>query len=516
MLISEHLGHRISIMESYDLLVIGGGINGVGIARDAAGRGLRVLLCEKDDLASHTSSWSTKLIHGGLRYLEHREFRLVRESLIEREVLLNAAPHMVKPLRFVLPHHDGLRPAWMLRLGLFLYDHIGGRKLLAATTRVDLKTGPLGAPLADRFTSGFEYTDCQVDDSRLVVLNAMDAAARGAVIRTRTKLVRAERRADQWHATLSDPAGNTDVLAAKAVVNAAGPWVTDVLGHVAGVKARKTLRLVKGSHILTKRLYDHDRAYIFQNADGRIIFAIPYVNDTTLIGTTDEAFEGDPQTAEISQDEIDYLCRSVSEYLAQAVTPDMIVGTFSGVRPRYDELGKEDASAVTRDYAFDIEHEGGAPILSVYGGKLTTYRKLAEHALEQLSAFFPSMTPAWTRSAALPGGAGGYCVWAERAPELKARYSFLGEETMDRMLRAHGENVAVFLGEAEHETALGHHFGHGLYAAEIDYMLEKEFALSAEDILNRRTKLGAVMTDEQRAVVQRYIDERLGIRPRAA
>jgi len=496
-------------MEPYDLLVVGGGINGVGIARDAAGRGLRVLLCEKDDLASHTSSWSTKLIHGGLRYLEHREFRLVRESPIEREVLLNAAPHMVKPLRFVLPHHEGLRPAWLLRLGLFLYDHIGGRKLLPSTKRLDLRNDPLGAPLAERFTDGFEYTDCQVDDSRLVVLNAMDAAERGAEIKTRTNLVRAQRDADCWTAVLSGPDGEERTVTARALVNAAGPWVIDVLDSVAEVAARKKLRLVKGSHIMTRRLYDHDRAYIFQNADGRIVFTIPYIHNTTLIGTTDEVFDGDPQSATISPEETDYLCQSVSEYLSVPVTPDMVTGSFSGVRPLYDELGKEEASAVTRDYAFDVEQEGGAPILSVYGGKLTTYRKLAEHALEQLAEFFPGMAPAWTRDAALPGGSCGYRDWGQREEELRKRYGFLPPDTLDRMLRAHGKNLETCLGDATDQADLGAHFGHGLYAQEIDYMLEREFARSADDVLHRRTKLAEVMTDNERAAVQSYIDGQL-------
>ncbi len=496
-------------MSMYDLLVIGGGINGVGIARDAAGRGLSVLLCEKDDLASHTSSWSTKLIHGGLRYLEHREFRLVRESLLEREVLLNAAPHMVKPLRFVLPHHEGLRPAWMLRLGLFLYDHIGGRKLLPPTERIDLQSDPLGEPLAERFTDAFEYTDCQVDDSRLVVLNAMDARDRGASIQTRTKVTSAERDADHWRVTLTDRQGAEETVKAKALVNAAGPWVTDVLSDVNGVEARKKLRLVKGSHILTQRLYDHDRAYIFQNADGRIIFTIPYVNDTTLIGTTDEPFEGDPQAAKISQQETDYLCQSVSEYLARPVTPDRVIGSFSGVRPLYDELGKKEASAVTRDYAFDIEHDGSAPILSVYGGKLTTYRKLAEQALEHLQAHLPEMTGAWTREAALPGGACGYSAWEGRASELKERYFFLDSAVMERMLRAHGENITQCLGDATSEEELGRHFGHGLFAIEVDYMIDYEFARSADDILTRRTKLGELMTDQQKAAIEQYTSDRV-------
>lgn len=498
-----------SFMEKFDLLVIGGGINGVGIARDAAGRGLSVYLCEKDDLASHTSSWSTKLIHGGLRYLEHREFRLVRESLLEREVLLNAAPHMVKPLRFVLPHHQGLRPAWMLRLGLFLYDHIGGRKLLPPTTRVDLRKDPLGAPLADDFTEAFEYTDCQVDDSRLVVLNAMDAAAKGAEIATRTKLVSAERQDGAWVATLETASGEQKQVAASVIVNAAGPWVTDVLGTVVHVKPRKKLRLVKGSHIMTRRLYEHDRAYIFQNADGRIVFTIPYVNGTTLIGTTDEAFEGDPASAAIDAGEIAYLCASVSEYLKTPVTEDIIVGSFSGVRPLYDELGKEDASAVTRDYAFDIEHSDGAPLLSVYGGKLTTYRKLAEHALERLGEFFPNCAGAWTGDAPLPGGEDGYEAWGGKADSLRKKYKFLPVITFERMLAAHGANLANVLGEASSTSDLGASFGQGLFGVEVDYMIEREFALSADDVLKRRTKLHALLSESERGVLQDYIDARL-------
>ncbi|MEO1043507.1 MAG: glycerol-3-phosphate dehydrogenase [Pseudomonadota bacterium] len=503
-------------MDSVDLLVIGGGINGVGIARDGAGRGLSVMLCEKDDLASHTSSWSTKLIHGGLRYLEHREFRLVRESLMEREVLLNAAPHMIKPLRFVLPHHQGLRPAWLLRLGLFLYDHIGGRKHLLPTKSIDLSKDPLGTPLSDEFTKGFEYTDCQVDDSRLVVLNAMDAASRGATILTRSTVSRAEREDGQWRVIIRDSDGVTQRVTAKALVNAAGPWVNDVLRTMTGANSKKTLRLVKGSHIVTARLYDHDRAYIFQNSDGRIIFTIPYVNDTTLVGTTDEAYDGDPQQAAISEDEIDYLCTSVSEYLRHPVSRDMIVSSFSGVRPLYDELGTEDASAVTRDYAFDIDHDGAAPLLSVYGGKLTTYRKLAEHALERLTSDFPQMGKAWTKTAPLPGGEGGYTAWAEHEKALKQRYAFLSDKVLNRMLSAHGENITKFLGQAQASNDLGSHFGHGLYSVEVDYMLAHEFVRSAEDLLLRRTKLGSLMTEAQWTAIRHYIDQQLPEHFRAA
>ena len=498
-------------MDTYDLIVIGGGINGVGIARDAAGRGLKVYLCEKDDLASHTSSWSTKLIHGGLRYLEQFEFRLVRESLMEREVLLNAAPQMVKPLRFVLPHHKGLRPAWILRLGLFLYDHIGGRRLLPPTNSVDLAGGPLGEPLSDAFYTGFEYTDCQVDDSRLVVLNAMDAVDRGARIETRTKLLSAERQEDKWITTVSDPNGNSRQIVGSVLVNAAGPWVTDTLKTLAQAKPRKQLRLVKGSHIVTRRLYDHDRAYIFQNADGRIIFAIPYVNDTTLIGTTDVVFENEPASAEISESEIDYLCQAVSEYLKLPVMRNMIISTFSGVRPLYDEIGDAEVSKVTRDYAFDIDDEGGAPVLSVYGGKLTTYRKLAEHALSQLEVYCPSMRGAWTRAEPLPGAPqGGYPAWPEVAQGLQDRYSFLSQDTLQRMLGAHGENLVKVLGDARVPDDLGQHFGHGLYEAEVDYMMTREFARAAADVLQRRTKLYDLFSEPEREALQRFIDRRLG------
>jgi len=498
-----------STMTVHDLLVVGGGINGVGIARDAAGRGLSVLLCERDDLASHTSSWSTKLIHGGLRYLEHKEFRLVREALIEREVLLNAAPHMVAPLRFVLPHHKGLRPAWMLRLGLFLYDNLGGRKHLKAAERVDLVSGPLGEPLNDSFKLGFEYTDCRVDDSRLVVLNAMDARERGADIRTRTELIHAQRENGIWSAEIRTAEGAIEKVQARTLINAAGPWVTTLISRVDGVEPRKKLRLVKGSHLLTKRLYDHDRAYIFQNADNRIVFTIPYVNDTTLIGTTDVAYEGNPAEAEISAEETAYLCSSVSEYLKKPVTEDMVVGSFSGVRPLYDDLGKDEASAVTRDYAFDIERDDGAPLLSIYGGKLTTYRKLAEHALEKLADDFPDMGGRWTSKSALPGGEGGYAAMANKKADLRARYPFLSEENFDRLYTAYGTRVADMFGDAKTASDLGIDFGNGLFEAEVRYLVDMEWALSVEDILRRRTKLGAVINDDARGRLADFLESYL-------
>jgi glycerol-3-phosphate dehydrogenase len=389
-------------LASVDVLVVGGGINGAGIARDAAGRGLSVVLAEKGDLASATSSASTKLVHGGLRYLEHYEFRLVREALKEREVLLRAAPHIIWPLRFVLPHHRGLRPAWLLRLGLFLYDHLGGRDLLPGTRVIDLDRSPVGTPLKTDYRLGFEYSDCWVEDTRLVVLNAIDARERGAEILTRTALVDARVENGVWLARLQGPDGERTVRA-RAVVNAAGPWVADVLGGRLGVNSGSAVRLVKGSHVVVPRLYEHDRCYIFQNSDGRIIFTIPYEGAFTLIGTTDEDYKGDPGAAAISEDEIAYLCRLTAEYFQAPVTPADVVWTYSGVRPLYDD-GASKAQEATRDYVLEWSETGGAPALSVFGGKITTYRRLAEAAMEHLKRSFPRLGPSWTASAPLPGG----------------------------------------------------------------------------------------------------------------
>ncbi len=489
-----------------DLLVVGGGVNGVGVARDAAGRGLKVLLCEMNDLASATSSWSTKLIHGGLRYLEHYEFRLVRESLIEREVLLNAAPHIITPLRFVLPHHRGLRPAWLLRLGLFLYDHLGGRKALPPTTRVDLRHGPLGAPLKDDFVRGFEYADCRVDDARLVVLNAIDARERGAEIITGARFARAAREPDgaTWRCVITDDRQQSRTVTAHAVVNAAGPWVTELFDGVEGATPKKRLRLVKGSHLIVKRLFDHDRAYIFQNADDRIIFAIPYHDGATLIGTTDEPYEGDPAAVAISEAEIEYLLASASEYFAEPVTRDMIVSDYSGVRPLFDDLSAKNASAVTRDYAFDVDDggAGGAPLLSVYGGKLTTYRKLAEHALEKLKPSLPSMGPAWTAGAPLPGGEMGYGGWADFVAAMDEAYAFVPAQTRARVLAAYGGRLPQLLGDAARLEDLGAHYGGGLYEREVAYLVDHEWARTAADILWRRSKLGLVFTPAETAALE--------------
>lgn len=390
---------------TYDLLIVGGGINGAGIARDAAGRGLKVLLCEQSDLASATSSASSKLIHGGLRYLELYEFRLVREALAERETLLRAAPHIIRPMRFVLPHNKLLRPSWMIRLGLFLYDHLGGKRSLPGAVGLDLRREPEGAPLKDEMTKGFAYSDCWVEDSRLVVLNAMDAEARGADILVQTRCVSAGREDGQWRATLRDQTtGAEREVAAKILVNAAGPWVDGFLRNIAGRDGKASLKLVKGSHIIVPRLYEGEHAYILQNADRRVVFAIPYEGSFTLIGTTDIVYEGDPGKVAISEAEARYLCDAVSRYFDKPVSPDEIVSSYSGVRPLYDDR-QDNPSAVTRDYVFDVEAFGGdAPLLSIYGGKITTYRKLAEHALEKLSPYLPALKPAWTAVEPLPGG----------------------------------------------------------------------------------------------------------------
>src|SRR6476620_7538050 len=389
-------------MADFDLAIIGGGINGAGIARDAAGRGLSVLLIEQNDLASGTSSKSTKLIHGGLRYLEFHAFRLVREALIEREVLIGIAPHLTRPLRFVLPHHAALRPIWMLRLGLFLYDHLGGRKILPGTEAVDLTHHRVGEPLKREYHQGFIYSDGWVDDARLVVLNAVDAAERGAVIRTRTKLTRADRAGDEWQLVLN-ARGHRETVTARALVNAAGPWVPDTAAHLLRQHSSPHVRLIKGSHIIVPRLFEHDHAYIFQNADGRIVFAIPYERDLTLIGTTDLDFKGDLAAPTASAEEITYLCGAASVYFRNPVSPDQVVNAFAGVRQLYDD-GASRAKDLTREYVLDLQARAGeAPLLTVYGGKITTYRRLAEAALRRLAPYFKLDAP-WTADAPLPGG----------------------------------------------------------------------------------------------------------------
>ena len=492
-------------MEIFDLLIIGGGINGCGIARDAAGRGNSVFLCEMNDLANGTSSWSTKLIHGGLRYLEYYEFRLVREALIERELLWQIAPHIIRPLRFVLPHHKGLRPAWLLRLGLFLYDHIGGRKLLPATRTLDLAHDPAGRPLKDDRAKAFEYSDCWVEDARLVVLNAMDAAVRGAAIHTRTRVAAATRENGLWHLTAEGPQGRSDVWA-KALVNAAGPWVGEVLNGVVHTNARAGVRMVQGSHIVVPRLYEHDRCYIFQNADGRIIFAIPYEQDFTLIGTTDRDYRGDPADVAATPEEIAYLCAAASEYFSKPVTPDSVVWTYSGVRPLYDD-GASKAQEATRDYVLTLDApEGSAPLLSVFGGKITTYRRLAESALEKLAPHAPwAARAAWTTSGALPGGDFPVRGFDALVDELATTHPWLERRTATRLARIYGTRAKAMLEGAKTVDDLGRHFGSDLYEREVRYLMRAEWARRAEDVLWRRSKLGLRLSPRERETLDSFI-----------
>jgi glycerol-3-phosphate dehydrogenase len=484
-----------------DLLVIGGGINGVGIARDAAGRGLSVLLVEKDDLAAHTSSWSTKLIHGGLRYLEHYEFRLVAEALAEREVLLHAAPHLIEPLEFVLPHEPHLRPAWMIRAGLFLYDRLGGRMTLPRSFGVELDDTRWGAGLKPRFRRGFVYADARVDDARLVVANALDARERGADVRMGVRFEGARRDAGAWVVTLAGPRGETSVRA-RAIVNAAGPWVKDVQSTVDGAATRANVRHVKGSHIVVPRVHEEAHAYILQNADQRIVFVIPWQERYSLIGTTDVQVDryADPS---ISDDEVDYLLELANGYLARPLSRADIVWTYSGVRPLYDD-GSSDPSDITRDYVLKLDASPGppgadrAPVLSVFGGKITTYRKLAEHALAELAPFFPSMGKPWTRDAQLPGGdlPGG-----DRAALLQSladAYAELPSELLRALAHRHGTRAWLVLGGARTLEDLGEDFGAGLTERELTWLVDHEWARHADDVLWRRTKCGLGMTSAER------------------
>ncbi|WP_099824690.1 glycerol-3-phosphate dehydrogenase [Oceaniglobus indicus] len=472
--------------EPVDLFIIGGGINGAGIARDAAGRGLSVVLCEKDDLAQGTSSRSGKLVHGGLRYLEYYEFRLVREALIEREVLLNAAPHIIWPMRFVLPHSPDDRPAWLVRLGLFLYDNLGGRKKLPGTRVLNLRQDPEGAPLKDTYTKGFEYSDCWVDDSRLVVLNAVDAAARGAQVLTRTACTSARRNGRMWDITVQGPDGER-TFSARALVNAAGPWVTDVIGRVTGTNSRRNVRLVKGSHIVTPKFWEGPQAYLVQNTDKRVIFINPYEGDKALIGTTDIPYDGAPEAVTADQSEIDYLLAAVNRYFKQELTRDDVVQSFSGVRPLYDD-GAGNPSAVTRDYVFDLEAQGGAPLLNVFGGKITTFRKLAEHALQKLDATFPQMGADWTAQASLPGGDIAGADFDGFLAGVQREYPWLPRDLALHWGRLYGTRMRMILGDATALGGLGMQFGPRLFEAEVRYLVTHEWAMSAADVLHRRTK----------------------------
>jgi glycerol-3-phosphate dehydrogenase len=484
--------------DGYDIAIIGGGINGCGIARDAAGRGWRVFLCERADLACGTSSASTKLIHGGLRYLEQYEFRLVREALMEREVLWGIAPHIIWPLRFVLPHHRALRPAWLLRLGLFIYDHLGGRKRLPPTQTLNLRTDPAGAVLKPAFTRGFAYSDCWVEDSRLVVLNARDAANRGARIAPRTTCVSAERADGQWRVTVRDEVtGQRETIRARALVNAAGPWVAEVAGSVIRGNAPAPIRLVKGSHIVVRKLYEHDSSYIFQNADGRIFFVIPYERDFTLIGTTDEDYTGNPSEVRIGADEIDYLCRSTGEYLRQPVTPDMVVWSYSGVRPLFDD-GSSAPQQATRDYVLKLDAPAdSAALLSVFGGKITTYRRLAESALAMLAPHLGAAAgeaPGWTGRTALPGGDFPVDGFEALVASATQRFPFVPAATLRRLLRAYGTGTYKLIASATCYPEMGRVLGADLTEAELRYLVQEEWALTAEDVVWRRSKLGLRLT----------------------
>jgi len=492
----------------FDLAIIGGGINGCGIARDAAGRGNSVFLCEMNDLASGTSSFSTKLVHGGLRYLEYYEFRLVREALIEREILWKIAPHIIRPLRFVLPHHDGLRPTWLLRLGLFLYDHIGGRRLLPPTRSVDLTHDEVGKPLVPhRYIRGFEYSDCFVDDARLVVLTARDAADRGAEIRSRSRAVEIRQENRIWQVTMEDTAsGARSTIQARVLVNAGGPWVEQVLASGAGVNAKAKVRLVQGSHIVVRKLYAHDRAYMFQNSDGRIVFVIPYQDDFTLIGTTDRDYDGDPAKVKASCEEIKYLCDAVSEYLASPVRPEDVVWTYAGVRPLYDD-GASEAKAATREYVFELDTPGGAPLLSIFGGKITTYRRLAEEALEHLAPYLRGTVAreGWTAKFALPGGDLDVSAIGALSAELQRSYSFFAPAHANRLAHAYGTRAGKWLGNARSMADLGKSFGATLTEAEVRYLLSSEWACTAEDIVWRRSKLGLLMSPAEIAALDEWI-----------
>jgi len=497
---------------TYDLVIVGGGINGAGIARDAAGRGLKVLLCERDDLASHTSSNSTKLIHGGLRYLEYYEFSLVRKSLMEREVLMRAAPHIIWPMRFVMPHSEGLRPRWMIRAGLFLYDNLGGRKLLPRSKGIKLARHPAGGPLQDRLTRGYEYSDCWVEDSRLVVLNAMDARARGARIMTRTMCTDARRGRDQWTVELKDTFTSEKThVTCRALVNAAGPWVSNFLTDVTNTATDdRKVRLIKGSHIVVPQLFTHDYSYIFQNPDGRIVFAIPYEGPYTLIGTTDALFEGDPSTVTISDEEIDYLCTATNSYFTRQITAGDIAWTYSGVRPLYDDAA-ENASAITRDYVLDLDKaRDKAPLLSIFGGKITTYRKLAEEVIELLAKPLGLTQPKWTDTPALPGGDmpnADFHGWLKSAGQT---YGFLPEDLLLRYGRRYGTRLKTLVGPAQSLADLGENLGDDVYTAELEYLIRHEWAMVADDVLWRRSKLGMHISDETRQRVVEWFEKRDG------
>ena len=493
----------------YDIAILGGGINGTGIARDASGRGLSVFLCEQNDLASGTSSASTKLIHGGLRYLEYYEFRLVREALREREILLRAAPHIIWPLRFILPHHRGLRPSWLIRLGLFLYDHISGREQLPGTSTINLEDDEAGKNLKGNYTKGFEYSDCWVMDSRLVVLNAMDAAARGASINTQTKCLGAQRHDGLWHVLVQKIDGKEYTIKAKTLINATGPWLDTMLTHISHKRTNEHIRMVKGSHIIVSQLFTHKKAYIFQNRDGRIIFAIPYENDFTLIGTTDVDFQGSPDTATISEEEINYLCTAANEYFTTQITSQDIIHTFSGIRPLFDD-GKSEAKAATRDYTLKIDVDSGkAPLLSIYGGKITTYRKLAESVLEKIGPYLPGIGKKWTENAHFPGGDFSPENFDDEVLRLQKECNSLTPKLARRLLRTYGSIAFTLCKPLQNKRDFGQHFGHELYEFEVRYLLQNEWAITQDDILLRRTNMGLYFSEKEKTTLELWLNKEL-------
>jgi len=515
--------------KTFDLFIIGGGINGCGIARDASGRGLSVGLAEMNDLASATSSASTKLFHGGLRYLEYFEFRLVREALIEREVLLKAMPHISWPMRFVLPYHadmrfesdtptsrllsvimpwmKGRRPAWLIRLGLFLYDTLGGRKILLGTTTLDLTTSAEGAPLQSRFARAYEYSDCWIEDSRLVVLNARDAEARGACIMTRTRVVSAQCDNGLWRIeTQNTETGETATHHARMLVNAGGPWVGDIIQTKMRLNSREGVRLVRGSHIVTRKLYDHDKCYFFQGTDGRIIFAIPYETDFTLIGTTDAEHTDPSQKPVCTPQEQSYLLDFANQYFDQQLGDDDVVWSYSGVRPLYDD-GASSATAATRDYTLKVDTSTGAPVLNIFGGKITTYRRLAETALEKIGAHLPMGKGPWTAGVPLPGGDFAVDGFDDLVAQLRMDFPFLDEFWARRLVRAYGTQAAEILGDATTVADLGQDFGATLSEAEVRWLITHEYAQTATDIVWRRTKLGLRLTPEQISHLDTWMDQ---------
>ena len=496
-------------MADFDLAIVGGGINGVGIARDAAGRGLSVLLVEQNDLASGTSSASTKLIHGGLRYLEHGSFHLVREALVEREVMLRSAPHLIQPMRFILPAEAGTRPAWMLRLGLLIYDHLGGRKVLPGTATIALTSSVFGAPLKQTSGRAFAYSDCFVDDARLVILNALEAAEQGAVIRTRTQCVKATRRKD-WQLLL-ESRGRRDAASARVLINATGPWLELFAAQALGSRLPLPLRLDKGSHIVVPRLFEHDHAYIFQLRDGRVVFALPFERDFTLIGTTDSSFVGDPGAVDPNADEIAYLCEAANRHFRTWIEPQRVVWSFAGVRALYDD-GSRRSQDVSRDYLLHLdEARGMAPLLTVYGGKITTYRRLAEHALARLRHLF-KLAPPWTAHAHLPGGDFRPDGLNDLVGATRRARPYLTTRNVERLVRSYGTRVERVLGPAQRLDELGPCFGEELMAAEVRYLMQREWAQTEDDVLWRRTKLGLRLSDHERRRLAHFMTESIGSR----